>query len=566
MKANRNLLRWLWPFFTPHKGTLFVVFVLAMLNTILDLSFPYLSKILIDDVLVQPTYSLETIVLLILALTILGIVLNNLNSYIYLNVTLKIVKKIRLHVFDRIERLPHGFFVRTKVGELTNRLNTDINVVQSTLTDGSLQFVMSLLTFIFIAVMLFQLNWQLTLISFIVFPFLVGCLLYFRPTLMKLTHEIRQNQGNIQSHMIETFSYIRSIKLLQAEEERTDILGVKINTLNHVSLRYAVTEILAVGIPRIVIVAVTTFILFIGGLKVLEGTLTVGSLFAFTAYLNRFFSPVQTLSGLYLRFQKMFVSLRRITEFLNLQQEDYNMESESEQTGGTAVLVLRHVNKKLENGRVLFRDMNVTLQGNCSYALVGPSGIGKSTFADMLVRLSNPSNGSIQFHGRDIKDISVKELRKRIVVIPQEVEMIHHTIRENLLLGLPPEKRKSVTDRDITSVCQSVGLHEYIKTLPHQYDTVMGEKGKMFSGGQKQRIAIARGLLRNPDVLILDEATSGLDLAAEKSLFTMLDEWRKENDNRMLIIISHRLSSLDWIERYLFIEDGTIVEKKALPA
>jgi ABC-type bacteriocin/lantibiotic exporter with double-glycine peptidase domain len=200
------------------------------------------------------------------------------------------------------------------------------------------------------------------------------------------------------------------------------------------------------------------------------------------------------------------------------------------------------------------------LRSGYSYALVGASGIGKSTFVDLLVRLTKPSRGTILFRGNDLESLSIYELRQKVFVIPQEVEMIHDTVKENLLLGLSEEKRRQITENELFHVCKQVGLHDEIQRLAEQYETVIGERGKLFSGGQKQRLAIARGLLRDPEVLVLDEATSGLDLQAEREIFTRLDEWCKQRPNRLLIIISHRLASLDWIQRYLIIENGMIVE------
>jgi ABC-type bacteriocin/lantibiotic exporter with double-glycine peptidase domain len=560
MKSNFELLNWLQPFFAPYRWILLLVLCLSFLTTVADLSYPYLSKVFIDDVLVQPTYSLESIILLTFFIVVLSITLQNMNSYIYLHATLHITKKLRMYLFYRLERLPYEFFVRTKVGDLTNRLNSDLNIVQGTLTDGVLQLIMSIFHFLFIAAMLLYLNWQLFLTTLFVFPILVFTMIYFRPKLVQKTKEIRSFHGDIQSHMIETFSHIRSIKLLQAEIERTERLGGKIDTLNQTSLKYALLETVAAGIPRVTIAAATALVLFIGGMKVLNGTLTIGSLLAFTTYLSRFFTPIQTMAGLYIRFQNMFVSLERILEYLHLPSEDGIAPSKSTLIREAPKFQFENVCKKIGNNKYLFSNINMTLQSGCSYALVGKSGAGKSTLINLFVRLIRPSSGTILFHGNNIEHIPIDELRQKILVIPQEVEMIHDTVKENLLLGISDEKRKQINEDDLICVCEQVGLHHIIQSLPEKYETIIGEKGTLFSGGQKQRLAIARGLLRNPDVLILDEATSGLDLHSEKEIFTRLDEWCKERPTRMLIIISHRLSSLQWAERYLFVENGMIVE------
>ncbi len=560
MKDNIRLLQWLQPFFAPYRWVLLVVLCLALITTIADLSYPYLSKVFIDHVLIKQKYSLESVISVTLVIVVLSVILQNVNSYIYLYITLNITKKLRMYFFDRLERLPYEFFVRTKIGDLTNRLNSDLNIVHGTLTDGVFQFIMSVFNFLFITAMLVYLNWQLFLVTLIIFPILLWSMFYFRPKLMQKTKEIRILQGDIQSHIIDTFSHIRSIKLLQAEADRTERLGRKINVLNTTSLGYALLESIAAGIPRVTTAAATALVLFIGGMKVLNGTLTVGSLLAFTTYLSRFFAPVQTIAGLYIRFQNMFVSLERIIEYLHLPSEDTHFPEHPKKIDETSTFQFINVCKQMGKRKYLFSDVNVTICSGYSYALVGASGIGKSMFVDLLVRLAKPSRGTILFQGTDLENLPIYELRQKVIVIPQEAEMIHDTVKENLLLGFSEEKRKQITENELFHVCRQVGLHDEIQSLPHQYETVIGEKGKLFSGGQKQRLAIARGLLRNPEVLVLDEATSGLDFLAEREIFTRLDEWRKARPNRTLIIISHRIASLDWLDRYLVIENGKIVE------
>ncbi|MFS0574656.1 ABC transporter ATP-binding protein [Sporosarcina sp. 179-K 3D1 HS] len=562
MIRQRKMLGWLWPFFAPHRFVLGLVFILAIIGTALELSYPYLSKVFIDDVLIQPKYSLKTILLLTFGLTVFGIVLQLINSYIYLRTTLTIIKKLRLYLFHQLERLRYSFFVRTRVGDITTRLNGDINIVQGTLTDGLLQLCMSVLTLVFITGVLIYLDWKLFLMTLLIFPFLIASLLYFRPKITKKTKDIRENQSDIQGHMIETFGQIRLIKLLRAEVDRKDKLGVKIDQLNQNSLQYAIIESVAGGIPRIITMGMTSIILFLGGMMVIEGSMTLGSLLAFTTYLGRFFSPVQSLAGLYIRFQNMFVSLNRLMEYLQMPLEDEGVGAARPRLRHSGPLFeCRAVGKQYGKGMpAIFRNVNLTLERDRSYALVGPSGSGKSSFIDLLVRLKGPSDGTLLFEGQPISDIPVNELRKQVFIVAQEVEILHDTVTENLLLGLSEEERKQITQDEIIRVCKEIGLHSEIENLPEQYETVIGERGKVLSGGQKQRLSIARGLLRKPAVLILDEATSGLDYELERELFKRLHSWQKAETGRMLLVISHRLESLQWVDRWLVVQQAAISE------
>lgn len=561
MIGRRKMLGWLWPFFAPHRFVLVLVFVLAILGTALELSYPYLSKVFIDDVLIEPKYSLHSILLLTFSLTVFGIVLQLVNSYLYLRTTLTIIKKLRLYLFHHLERLRYSFFVRTRVGDITTRLNGDINIVQGTLTDGLLQLCMAVLTLVFITGVLLYLNWKLFILALIIFPFLLGSLFYFRPKITRKTKEIRENQSDIQAHMIETFSQIRLIKLLSAEEDRKEKLSVKIDHLNRNSLHYAIIESIAGGIPRMITMGMTSIILFLGGIMVIEGSMTLGSLLAFTTYLSRFFSPVQTLAGLYIRFQNMFVSLHRLMEYLQMPLEDEGTSTAPRLEQAGPLFECKAMGKHYgKNAIPLFNNVDLLLEPNRSYALIGPSGGGKSTFIDLLVRLKGPSEGELFYKGASIQEIPANLLRKQVFVIAQDVEIVHDTVTENLLLGMAEEERNRITQEEIIQVCREIGLHLEIEKLPDKYQTVIGERGKVLSGGQKQRLSIARGLLRKPDVLILDEATSGLDYELERELFKRLHSWQKTGAGRMLLVISHRLESLDWVDRWLILQQGGMIE------
>lgn len=555
-KLNKQL-GWLLQFFKPQRWVLLVVFILAIIGTALDLIYPYLSKVFIDDVLIQPKYSLKNILLLTLTLTIVSIVLQAVNSYIYLRTTLQIVKQIRLYIFNHLERLRYTFFVRTRLGDITTRLNGDINVVQATLTDGVLQLCITVLTLIFITTVLIILDLKLFIISVVIFPLLVFLLLYFKPIITNKTRQLREDQGSIQGHIIETFSQIRLVKLLTAEREQCTVLGDKIDTLNKHSLQYAIIESVAGGIPRILIAMMTTLILFIGGAMVLNGEMTVGSLLAFTTYLSRFFSPVQTLAGLYIRFQNMFVSLNRLTEYLAIPTED-NRVTNIALADTQPVLKCRNVAKKIGAEAYLLQSFNMDIVGNKSYALVGVSGSGKSTTIDLLVRLQEHTQGSIEYKGMKIEHIPVAILRKEIFVVAQDVELLHSTLKDNLLVGLNEQEKQHITDERLIEVCRQVGLHREVMQLPAGYNTLLGEKGKVLSGGQRQRIAIARGLLREPTILILDEATSGLDYELESELIKVLQAWQMRQDGRVLLFVSHRHESLKFVDEWLLIQNQQI--------
>lgn len=555
------MITWLIPFFKRYCILLFIVFCLALISTALELSYPYLSKVFIDDVLIEQTYSLKFILLLTFSLMVIGILLQIGNSFLYLYITLNIMKQIRLYVFNHLQRLTYRFFLQTRVGDLTTRLNGDINIVQNMLTDGVLNFLMSIITFIIITSVLIYLDVTLFLLTLFIFPLLTFTLIYFRPIITRMTKNIREKNSDIQAHMIDSFSQIRLIKLLVAEKIQHERLDVEIEQLNKKTLRYAIVESFASNIPRIVTFGMTAIILFIGGMMVLANELTIGSLLAFTTYLSRYFSPVQSIANLYIRFHAMLVSLRRLTEFLHEDKEFYGQYAEEQLRDQQTTIQLDGMSYTFKS-RSLFSNVTYTFHSGKAYALIGDSGSGKSTLLDMFVHLRKPSSGTVLFNDVPLQYIPVNALRKEVFVIPQEVELIHDTVIENLLFHLDESERKHILETQIECICKKVQLHEEIMNLPNGYETILGERGRMLSGGQKQRLSIARGLLQNPKILVLDEATSGLDYTLEKHLFKELNRWLKSDPSRMLLIVSHRIHALDWVDEVLQIQNGQLERAK----
>ncbi|HHW37495.1 MAG TPA: ABC transporter ATP-binding protein [Bacillales bacterium] len=561
-------LKWIIPFIKPYRMILAFIIFMAICSTILGLSYPLLSKVLIDDVLINKKYELETVLLLGVGMMMTGVLLQAVNSFIYLRVTLLIIKSLRVDFFRRIQRNVYDFFVRNKVGDITTRLNGDLNEIQSFVTDGALQFITNLLTLSFITGMLIYLDWKLFLDALIFIPILLGSLLYFRPKIIKRTRKVREYHSEIQSHMIETFSNIRLIKLAAAEEEQSEKLNRKITRLNRDTLSLSIIQSLAEGIPRTAIGLSTGFVFLVGGTNVIDETMTIGSLLAFITYLGRFYSPIQSLAGLYLRFQRVRVSVDRIHEFI------YNSEKESttkndkisnpnhEVIQGSPLLEYNQVSKWTGTAGQTLMDVNLNLMPNTITALIGPSGAGKTTLIDTMVRLTPITSGTIRFQGEDISEIPLNRLRREIVIVSQEQEMLNGTIIENLLLGLSDIEKMQLTQAELEKCCEQTGILAVIQSLPAQFETVVGQRGMSLSGGEKQRLAIARALLRNPVLLILDEATSGLDQISERQLFLALKEWMGTDQlGKGILIISHRLSSMKLMNKILLFEDGTVVDE-----
>lgn len=561
-------LKWIIPFIKPYRMILAFIIIVAICSTTLSLSYPFLSKVLIDDVLINKKYELETVLLIGVGMMLTGVLLQGVNSFIYLRVTLLILKSLRVDFFGRIQRNVYDFFVRNKVGDITTRLNGDLNEIQSFVTDGALQFITNLLTLSFITGMLIYLDWKLFLYALIFIPILLGSLVYFRPKIINRTRKIREHHSEIQEHMIETLSNIRLIKLSAAEQEQGEKLNQKISRLNNDTLTLSIIQSMAEGIPRTAIGVSTGFVFLVGGTNVMNESMTLGSLLAFTTYLGRFYSPIQSLAGLYLRFQRIRVSVDRIHEIVyNSEKEDsLSKDRNSDPKYGLipdhCLIEYNHVSKWTGTAGQTLLDVNFILRPNTFTALIGPSGAGKTTLVDAMVRLTPITDGTIRFQGEDISEIPLNRLRKEIVIVSQDQEMLNGTIIDNLLIGFSTNEKMQITQAEIEKCCEQTGIGAVIQSLPDQFETVVGQRGKRLSGGEKQRLAIARALLKNPVLLILDEATSGLDQLSERQLFLALKEWmRTEPLRRGILIISHRLSSMKLMDQILLFEDGKVVDQ-----
>ncbi|NSL51405.1 ABC transporter ATP-binding protein [Calidifontibacillus erzurumensis] len=553
-------LKWIVPFFKPYRFIIVFIIIVSIISTALTLSYPFLSKVLIDDVFLNKKYELKAVLLIGVGMMVIGVILQAVNSYIYLKVTLSILKSLRVHFFQRIQRNVYDFFVRNKVGDITTRLNGDLNEIQSFVTDGALQFIVNLLTLFFITGMLIYLDWKLLLYALVFIPILLGSLIYFRPKIIRRTKKIREHHSHIQAHMIETFTNIRLIKLSQAEHEQEMKLDQKIAGLNRETVTLSIIHSLAEGIPRMAIGISTGLVFLVGGTKVIQDTMSLGSLLAFTTYLGRFYSPIQSLASLYLRLQRVRASIDRIYEFVFNSEKETDMPNVMPAKQNEPVHFLLEFDQVFK-GRIL-DDVTFTMQPDTMTALIGASGSGKTTLVDALVRLTPITSGVIRFCGEDINRIPIHRLRKEIVIVSQEQEMLSGTIMDNLFIGFSEDERKKLTHAEIEACCKCAGILEVIQSLPDQFDAYVGQKGMMLSGGEKQRLAIARALLKNPVLLILDEATSGIDQLAERQLFQRLKEWMRESSNcKGILIISHRLAAMKMMDQIFLFNNGKIVEQ-----
>jgi ATP-binding cassette subfamily B protein len=543
----------------PYLPRILVTFGLSLFGTALGLLWPLFTKLLIDQVLLGRNVRLLVVLVgAMLLTTLVGYVGGAIGRYQYTLATANVLFALRQHVFTHLQALSMTFHSRARVGDLLSRLNTDIADVQAVLTDA----VFTLLTNVFVLLgtigLLLWLNWKLFLVSVLALPLQLYIVGRLRPRIVEATRAVRELNAEISSFLIESLSAIKFVKLFAAErlqQGRLERLGerfVAVVTRSEM-LSYlgsaASTASTAIG------GAITTLY---GGILVIGGEMTVGGLIAFLAYQSRAFSPVQVLVGLYLRIERCGVSLARVFEFLDLEEE--TSRGPNHQWKRVAApkgeIEFRNVSFSYDPVHDVLRSVSFQVPAGTRVVLLGPSGSGKTTLIDLLVGLYAPKAGSIAFDGCDLRELDPNWLRQQVVVVGHEPVLFHASLLENLRYADPHASLEAVRD-----AARVVGLDKFVASLPDGYETVVGERGMRLSAGQKQRVALARAVLRRPTVLVLDEAYSGLDVESERDLRATLDELMI---GRTTIMATHRLSSLRADDTVLVIEKGRVVRSGAL--
>jgi len=553
LHSSLSRFRRLSPFVTPFFPRLVFTFILSLFGTVLGLLWPIFTKILIDDVLIAKNLRLLWILSgIMVAVTALGYVIGALNRYYYTQVTARILFALRQHLFAHLQALSLRFHTRVKVGDLLSRLNTDISEVQSILTDAAFAFVSNVFVLLATVAFLLWLNWQLFLLSLVVVPFQLYGIVKVRPLMVDETRKVRELNASLSSFLIESLSAIKFTKLFTTENLQLSKLG----TLGEKFVGI-VTRFEMLGYLGSTVSTATSFIggaltTLYGGYLVIQGEMTIGALIAFSSYQSRAFSPLQALMDLYLRIERAGVSLDRIFEFLDVGKDQVEQGGQGKQLSVVRGEVeFCQVSFAYDGKLPILQDVSFHARDGERLTILGPSGIGKTTITDLLVRLYEPDKGEILLDGTDVRTLALDWLRQRIVVLSHEPFLFHASLSENIRYASP-----QASEQEVITAAQAVGLHDFIRSLPQQYETVVGERGAQLSAGQKQRIALARAMLKRPTVLVLDEALSGLDVDSETQVREALAITLPRTTT---IVVTHRLSSLRETDRVVILDGGRVV-------
>lgn len=535
-----------------QKWLLLKIFILSMILTSLGIITSFYYQVIMDNVV--PSLSIQTlnyVSVITLCLFLVQIGINFLRGILIVKLEQRIDIPIMLGYYNHALILPMKFYSMRDTGEIISRFN-DASSIRDIVSDASLTIMMDTIMAVVGAVVLFNCNRLLFLISVVVL-ILYGIIVFiYNKPIKKINRKIMEMNSKVTSQFVETINGIETIKVFNQEkneETKTDKLYKKF--LKKI-FNGGILSLSQQTVTMFVAVVGELVILWVGTACVIKGNLTLGELITFNALLGYFINPIKNLINLQPSIQTAVVAADRLGEILDIAPE-YNDEQDQSDNKirfskvsisnldfryGTRDLVLRHINLEIHRGEKI--------------AFVGESGSGKTTLAKLLVRLYEQEKGSIKLDSSDIREFSISQIRNNISYISQNTFLFSGTIKENLLFG-----NSDATDYDISQVCKMCELEEYINSLPLKLNTRIEENGKNLSGGQKQRLAIARALLNNPEILIMDEATSNLDYITEKSIEKTINTFL---GNMTTIIIAHRLSTIKDCDKIFVFRNGEIVE------
>ena len=459
-----------------------------------------------------------------------------------------VVAKLRKTLWQKLLHLPVKYFDNTKTGEISSRLVNDTSQVKNLLANTLPNAVTSILQFFGALVIMMTMDWQMTLIMFIAVPLVVVALLPIMQQSRKIGRKRQDELANFSSDSTSVLSEIRLVKSSNGEPKELNVGSNRISSLYDIGVKEAFINSLTQPIINMMMLLFLG-ILGYGAIRVMNGSLTMGTLVSFLMNLFQIISPVIIISQFFNELSKTSGSTQRINEMLNepeeIAQDEQNVDITNKE------LKFEHVDFSYEDGKPILHDINVQAKPNTVVAFAGPSGGGKSTIFSLIERFYKPTAGEITIGGENIDEISLENWRKQIGLVGQNSAVMPGTIRENLLYGLERE----VSDDELWQALNMAYAKNFVQEMDDQLDIQIGERGIKLSGGQRQRIAIARAFLRNPKILMLDEATASLDSESEAMVQKALSSLMKD---RTTLVIAHRLSTIVDADTIYFIDHGTV--------
>jgi len=542
-------------FVRPYAWQLGVMILIGLAGSGLGLVQPYASKYLVDNALIQrDVRALLISAAVMFAATVGGFVLSFVSGYGYMRVSTAMLFDMRTKVYAHLHALSPRFYAKARIGDLVSRLNGDVAEVQRISGDF---FLTTLTNVLFIAgslAMMVWLSWNLFFVGIILVPLAIGLFRFFQIRMNLLARQLRERSADIGTLFVETLLGARLVASFNSSAYELERFQKKNSAFVSTLMRFQSTSMLGRTMPGTLLTAATVAVFVYGGMQIIAGEMTMGTLVAFMAYHSRLLSPVQSLLGLSASLSSAKVSLSRVLELLDTPIEVVEQSNPIPLSAVRQRIEFRNVTLR-HDGRTVLDNVSFGIPAGDLSVIVGPSGSGKSTIADLTIRLLDADSGTILIDGVDVKTMRLGDLRKTVVLIDQSPYLFHGTVFENIAYAKPSVDRGAVEE-----AAHAAGLTELLERLPAGINTIVGERGLTLSAGERQRIAIARAFLWDPQVLILDEPSAALDAEREREL---IDNLRWKFFGRTLIAITHKPALSGVADHIFYVKDGRVVEPVA---
>ena len=540
-------------YYKPHKKLFALDMGASLLVALIGVVYPIVTRRMLNDLIPNRNYQMIVLFgLLLLAIYVIRMLLNYFIQYQGHMMGTYMQAQMRSDMFNHLEKLPFPFYDNHETGKIMSRMTNDLMDISELAHHGPENLLISTITVIVSFIYLSSINWKLTLIIFACVPFLVLIALLLRKKMRDAFMDSRRSVAVINAALESSISGIRVTKAFtnaQKEQEKFENGNVQYIEARRKAYRsmgqFHSTTSFVTDIFNVVV-------LIAGGLFLYNNQIVFGDYSAFVVSVSLFISPVMTLINFMEQYQNGVTGFERFLEIIDAEPE-YDTEGAVDAGRLEGHIEFRHVTYAYEGSKDVLQDVSLNIEKGKTYALVGPSGGGKTTICHLIPHFYDITEGQLLLDGRDIHELTMESVRRNIGIVQQDIYLFNASIRENILYG-----RLDATEEEVVEAAKRANIHDYILTLPDGYDTQIGERGVRLSGGQKQRLSIARVFLKNPPILILDEATSALDNTTEILIQQALDELCR---GRTTLVVAHRLSTIKNADEIAVIADGKIVEQ-----
>ena len=551
---NNRGLKFILSYLKEHKTKLIIISFSIIVYTLTKLIGPFLMGYIIDNYITIPNVDgLVKWVIVLFCVYALSSLAGWFQNYINADVASQTVNKIRTDLFNKIETLSLRFFDSTPHGELLSRFTNDIDNIGITLSNSIIELTSNLIQLVGVLIFMLILNVKLALITLIATPFLAIIVTFLIKRTRKLYGEQQGKLGDLNAYIEEEISGLKVVKAYGLENEVVRRFHEKNKSFKDTAIKAQFTSYLMIPLMNGLSNVTLVLIIVAGSMLTLKGDASIGLIVTFINFARLFFQPINQMSNLYNQLGLAFTGAERVMDILKEEPDIKNTPNAKEIDVLNGYVNMKDVSFSYNDEKTILKRINIEAFKGEKIAIVGPTGSGKTTIINLLNRFYDTKDGEIYFDDLKIKDINFYSLRKRIGIVIQNTILFSGTIRENLLFG-----KEDATDNEIETACIKANIHDYIISLPKGYDTEITSDSNIFSKGQKQLLSIARTILANPDILILDEATSNVDMITEQKLQQAMNTMM---EGRTSFVIAHRLKTIINSDKIVVIKDGKVVEE-----